>query len=48
MYPQRCTDPRPHGPHPVPARGTWTAFDCAGRPSDAELERLDEQAFGPK
>jgi hypothetical protein len=46
MYPQRCTDSRPHGPHRVEARGTWTAFTCAGRLSDAEVDALDEQAFG--
>jgi hypothetical protein len=46
MHPQRCTDSREHGPHRVEARGTRTGFDCAGRPSDAEADALDEQAFG--
>lgn len=31
MYPQRCSDPRPHSPHRVPRRGDWTAFTCDGR-----------------
>jgi hypothetical protein len=46
MFPQRCTDSRPHGPHRVKPRSTWTGFDCAGRLSDAEVDALDEQAFG--
>lgn len=47
MYAQRCTDTRPHGPHPVPARGTWTPFQCAGRPSVAEQARELDAAIGP-
>jgi hypothetical protein len=46
--PQACPDPRPHDPHPVPARGSRTGFTCAGRPSDVELERLLDEAFGPQ
>lgn len=46
--PQRCTNPLPHGPHHVPQRRTWTAFDCAGRPSVAEQERELDRAFGPQ
>jgi hypothetical protein len=46
MYPQRCPVDFPHGPHRVPAAGDQTAFDCAGRLSDAEVDALDEQAFG--
>jgi hypothetical protein len=46
MLPQRCTDPRPHGPHRVKPRGTRTGFTCAGRLSAAEVDALDEQAFG--
>jgi hypothetical protein len=47
MYPQRCTDPHPHGPHHVPARGSWTGFTCAGH-DPAEFERQLTEAFGPE
>jgi hypothetical protein len=46
MLPQRCSDPREHGPHRVPARGTWTAFHCAGSLSRTDFERLLTEAFG--
>jgi hypothetical protein len=46
-YPQRCTDPRPHGPHRVPGCDGCgqTAFDCPGpAPADdlppADFEHL--------
>jgi hypothetical protein len=45
MYPQRCTDDFPHGPHRVEACGTRTGFTCAGH-DPAEVDALDEQAFG--
>jgi hypothetical protein len=48
MYPFRCTDTRPHSPHYVPPRGTWTGFTCAGRPTAAEFDRLLDEAFGPQ
>lgn len=44
---QRCTNPLPHGPHPVrPRRLTWTSFQCAGRPSVAEQDRELDAALG--
>lgn len=47
MIKQRCTNPAPHGPHPVrPRRLAWTPFQCAGRPSVAEQERELAEAFG--
>jgi hypothetical protein len=47
MYPQRCTDDFPHGPHRVPAVGDQTAFDCPGH-DPAEFERQLTEAFGPE
>ncbi len=47
MYPQRCTDPRTHGPHYVKPRGTWTGFTCPGHDPD-EFERQLTEAFGPE
>ena len=51
MYPQRCSDDRPHGPHPVPPSGTQTGFTCAGRLTEAEIEaefqRLFLEEFSP-
>lgn len=46
MYPQRCPDERPHGPHDVPPRGTWTGFTCVGRWTPEEFEALLDEAFG--
>lgn len=43
----RCANEMQHGPHPVPARGTYTGFQCAGRPSDAVIERQLDAAIGP-
>jgi hypothetical protein len=45
-FEQRCTGPHPHGPHYVNPRGSRTGFTCAGRLTDAEVDALDEQAFG--
>jgi hypothetical protein len=39
MYPQRCTDPHPHG--------SWTGFTCAGH-DPVEFERQLTKAFGPE
>jgi hypothetical protein len=48
-FPQRCTDERPHGPHQVrPRRCSWTPFQCAGRPTEAERDRQLDLAFGPQ
>jgi hypothetical protein len=44
---QRCPDERHHGSHPVPPRGTWTPFTCAGRPTAVEQERELDATFGP-
>jgi hypothetical protein len=47
MHRQRCTDPRPHGQHYVPARGEQTGFRCAGH-DPVEFERQLTKAFGPE
>lgn len=45
--PQRCTNERPHAPHPVrPRRRNWTSFHCPGLAA-GELDRLLVEAFGP-
>jgi hypothetical protein len=46
MYPLRCSVRHQHGPHRVEARGTWTAFHCAGSLSRTDFERLLTEAFG--
>lgn len=48
MHPQRCRRTRPHGPHYVKPRGSWTGFTCAGRPTAEQFEQQLDEAFGPK
>lgn len=41
MYPQRCPNPDPHGPHDVKPRGTQTGFTCPGPAPDCDLPPAD-------
>jgi hypothetical protein len=47
MYPQRCTDPRPHGPHQVAPRGYRTGFTCPGPAPADDLPPADFEHLVP-
>jgi hypothetical protein len=47
MYPQRCTDPRPHGPHPVAPHGYRTGFTCPGPAPADDLPPADFEHLVP-
>jgi hypothetical protein len=49
MYPQRCTDPHPHGPHHVPGCDLCgqTGFTCAGGPVECDLPPADFEHLIP-
>jgi hypothetical protein len=47
MYPQRCTDSRPHGPHYVAPRGYRTGFTCPGPAGECDLPPADFEHLVP-